>query len=110
MKTRNGFVSNSSSSSFVWLGARVPEGMECEEMEKKAKEANLEVGYLGGDYGYVVGKKLFVYYDDGFGTHGVQFKSLEELQKIMQDVQTKVNVFTGVKDQFISLIYGTRYG
>jgi hypothetical protein len=107
MKIRNGFVSNSSSSSFVWLGIR-SDIKDYEELDKKVKEFGLQTNYVESK-GHIVGKKLGSWSSDSGGC-GITSLSLTELEKVMKDTQAKVNQFTGREDVFIELIFGEVYG
>lgn len=99
MKLRNGFVSNSSSSSFVILGVHVDEDTYCNLQEKYENDGILDC-YEGWEEGCVVGKYATSYLEkDNIPNAGIKVK--EELQEeLSKDDFDKV-----FKDANIELIY-----
>jgi len=91
MKIRSGFVSNSSSSSFLIYGTYIDaDVMDCNKVEEKLKGSDFEIEY-GEDssYGVYIGESWDNIGDD---ETGFQFKKriTEELQKIFgPDIETK---------------------
>jgi len=130
MKTRNGFVSNSSSSSFVIIGYKLESGSladllkqinpsKYEELVEKAKKEDYEVEDLLYDYAYdndlVEGLRFMT---DGYGDHDYigyvvceekdyhlssNKLSGQEIFDIMKEVQEKAQMFC-----LPSLITGSR--
>ena len=92
MKIRNGFVSNSSTSSFCIYGAQTEieddddDGSKLEAFEKKAEKAGLEVISMGGDYDNAtyIGKS---WSSVGDSETGKQFK--DKIEKAIEEVLGK---------------------
>lgn len=101
MKLRNGFVSNSSSSSFVILGVHVDEDTYCNMRDKYENYGILDC-YEGWEEGCVVGKYATSYLEkDNIPNAGIKVK--EELQNELSEDDFN-EVF---KDADIKLIYDT---
>lgn len=99
MKVRNGFVSNSSSSSFVILGVHVDEDAYYNLQEKYENDGILDC-YDGWEEGYVVGKYATSYLEKDNIPNAV-IKVKEELQnELSADDFNKI-----FKDANIELIY-----
>ena len=77
MKIRTGFVSNSSSSSFLMYGTYV----DSDELREKAESAGLEFRYGGETEQYVIGKSIA---DIGDEQTGRQFK--DEVEKKVKGI------------------------
>lgn len=109
MKIRSGFVSNSSSSSFVILGIKVSDkpNLTGGDLYEKATDLGLDCDYAEGD-GYLIGKQLARWSSDG-GDGDLGEKSFDELQKYAAEIQPKLTQLTG-KEQPIKLFYGEIYG
>ena len=94
MKIRNGFVSNSSTCSFLLIGYKVKEPDDQKSdvfYEKYEKELKLDYEYIEGEkYNeYVVGKMLAWWNDnDAMDTMDI---SLDELFKIKEEIKQKMN-------------------
>ena len=102
MKIRNGFVSNSSSSSFVIVGVRLDKEIDVEKIES----LKLDYNYIEGEGCFIVGKKL-ARWSDGEG--GLNETSFDEIQKEIVKIQPKLVKLNG-KEQSIKLFYGEIYG
>ena len=92
MKLRNGFVSNSSSSSFLIYGTSVDRD-KVEELEAKAEELGMtvEYGHPDGYYGYI-GLSWDAIQDS---ETGAQFKNkIEEAVKKLLGPETKCMTHT----------------
>ena len=110
MKVRTGFVSNSSSSSFVILGIKVSEKPNTDKgssLYEDAEAIGLSCTYAEGD-GYLIGKQLARWSSDG-GDGDLGEKSFAELQSAAAEIQPKLNQLMG-KEQVIKLFYGEVYG
>ena len=82
MKIRNGFVSNSSSSSFLIYGASVDEtGDEAEDLQVKARAAGLDFEYGPDGEGNCIGLSWDAVKDDETGK---EFKT--RIQKSVNEV------------------------
>jgi hypothetical protein len=99
MKTRNGFVSNSSTSSFVVLGIKHQcDFDDLERLEKKIEEVGLDVLTDDGDFVYI-GKTIADFSDeDGLEAGSIEIDTTELATKLKQ-----LNL-----DEKIKIYYGTR--
>lgn len=117
MKTRNGFVSNSSSSSFVVVGFPLTEDMESrlnsffpkqdgeeeyEWHERISVETGLQVLYTSSPQKYVIGKVLADVGSDGDYLEPTNF-TRSQIEEMMNDVCRKLG--GGVEPK---LMLGTR--
>jgi len=111
MKIRQGFISNSSSSSFVVLGARLenkPESVSDEDWDKMCEDLNsISVLYTESPSKYIVGKVLADISSDGGGYLEDMEVSLDDLQKDAKKVKKEVKKILGI-DIEPKLISGTR--
>ena len=114
MKVRNGFVSNSSTSSFVIVGVRLPEfeekldtigyGDEYDEFMENLEE-KVDVILYGSDdgvEGLVVGFVIAEFYDDqGVPDQVLDFSDLEDFaQRLLEDFDVKredIKIYTGTR-------------
>jgi hypothetical protein len=105
MKTRNGFVSNSSSSSFVVLGAKISQN-ELETM-----------GWLDEDFCYTHKQPqgISILYIDGFDEHlvGIQLCESEEwgitsAELTLDELKIKESNLQKILNRPIKLFMGTR--
>ena len=100
MKIRNGFVSNSSTSSFLIIGYDVSD-LNIEDVPRKIHDASLMVGE---DYGLksdqsILGISYIWEYDGGHTDMADIYKRLEEVKE-----------FFGLDKRPIKLFWGTIYG
>jgi hypothetical protein len=102
MKNRWGFVSNSSSSSFVIIGIK-QDYNNFEETENKSYEVGLSAWYLEG-YDYCLIGKQIAHWSDGEGD--INEITLDRLEPLMKDVQSKINKMNGNLNQIVSIFYG----
>jgi hypothetical protein len=84
MKIRNGFVSNSSSSSFVFLGYKVKETSKVDQ--DSIEDAELECEFLEGETFYLVGESLGSWGDDDWSIGGI---TPTELSKLSAEIKEK---------------------
>ena len=105
MKTRSGFVSNSSSSSFVVVGTRIPR-KELMEMgwynddgdESEKVPDGIAIYYDESDGGYIVGKPIVKSEDWGLSREEITYG---DLQLIFGEVHDKLG-------RSVKLLLGTR--
>jgi len=96
VKSRTGFVSNSSTSSFVVVGLRLTE----KQIEKFHEEDDDGLLYLEGD-GYIKGKAL-VRCDENMGIEDTEY-TLAQLTKVFEKVAEE----NGVDVSKLKLFMGT---
>ena len=107
MKTRQGFVSNSSSSSFVVLGMRVSQ----KDVEKVGGQDAIESTKLycdcpEGEDDYIIGKKIGRWSDDG----GISHRDWTEVVAMVGQYEKEMRaVFPDLRIE-CQLIYGNVYG
>lgn len=94
MKIREGFVSNSSSSSYVLLGCKLSEdeiaqklGINVDDVYEKLDD----LGLFQDSDDDVVGHIIVQYYSDGDFDDGINI-SMAELMKLSNDIATKLSV------------------
>lgn len=114
MKTRNGFVSNSSSSNFVILAVDISDTMprrkdgyfdyeSFEDLEQLAERKDLS--FLVIDKCAYLGSMLSSWGDDEYETHGMELNDLQDLI-----ISTKKNIASaGYNADNLNLYYGTEY-
>ena len=103
MKIRNGFVSNSSSSSFVIIGIRLNDKKVDVE---KVEALKLDYDYVEGSNSFLVGKQLARWSD---GECDVSETSFDKIQEEIVKLKPKLVELTG-QEQPIKLFYGEIYG
>ena len=96
MKIRNGFVSNSSSSSFVVVGIKL-ESLDYDSPEYAKYEEKYSIEQLGD--GVIVGYSVCA-----VDEYGVEDTSLQEVEKIIKAAKDDF------PDQDVRLYAGTTYG
>lgn len=105
MKTRSGFVSNSSSSSFIFLGVAVsdiklPEGFDIYKTDYRP----LESKYLNAEGGYVIGKRLATFSEDDYNTNYI---SVDEIHRLRNMIITALNNVAPENENYpVRLFYG----
>lgn len=107
MKFRNSFVSNSSSSSFVYLGITIP----CDKIEEPDFEKLGELGLdhdcpEGYDY-WIIGEKL-ARWSEGEGE--ILDSPFKDIVGLATEVQAKCMTLYPEYAADIKLIYGENYG
>jgi hypothetical protein len=113
MKIRNGFVSNSSSSSFVIVGFKIDKNAEdIEEMLEKLRNKCPDlkkIDYLTDDGPYYVGMVLMDVSDEdgGFPPTEMPFEDFQKFRDTLLDNSDVIEEVLGSKPQ-ISIWYGTR--
>ncbi len=103
MKIRSGFVSNSSSSSFIAIGVEVKKLTD--EQFEAIEDAKLEANYIDGEGYFVVGEE-FACWDE---CDGVNVTSVTKLEESIAKV--KKNLKTALPDEDIKKVaihYGIR--
>ena len=101
MKTRNGLVSNSSSSSFVILGIKSTD----KEVVDKAGELGLYYDWIEGEDYFVIGGRIKRWTEED----KIESMTFDEVQKKaahLTDILTKLDL---KEPQPIQLFYGTVY-
>lgn len=104
MKIRNGFVSNSSSSSFMIIGAKVnftqkEQDKYYEEDEIPSRFKGLDCLDVDGD-GFYVGKLIFdISSNDGeeIKTGDISIEDIEEISKKMPKEYKKIKIYYGTR-------------
>ena len=105
MKIRQGFVSNSSSSSFVAVGLKIPKIALNDEMWRVSNKVGYNI-YNDGEDGYesdthfVIGREIALE-DDGYMES--EEVTQEEMDKMTDEIKEKFNV-----DGEVIIIAGTR--
>ena len=121
MKQRNGFVSNSSSSSFIAVGFK--HDFSDNELFEKLK--NIYNGELEGNdqeeslaydlfEEFVISRDTEIIFGEtiayGLDDYGISNTSLEEIQEIKEEVIKKAESFgMKVKEEDVKLFYGSQY-
>ena len=96
MKTRNGFVSNSSSSSFIVLGVKTEDDKKYEEAEK------LKIRVLTDDSSYYIGEIIADFSSDE-GLENNSINIIQATQRVVEKIKQ-----LGFDEKDIQLHVGTR--
>lgn len=108
MKIRNGFVSNSSTSSFIVIGCCTEDitslkGLDYEQIEEKIEALNKEHGtqiQLCSDEGdYYIGTHFYISDEEGFGplfSFEDVLEDVEQIKKVFKDDNVEIFVHGGI--------------
>jgi hypothetical protein len=104
MKVRSGFVSNSSSSSFIAIGVKFDKLTD--KQEKAIEKVGLDATWIEGSKGYYIVGEEFAHWDDCDGDCVV---SVEDFQETINNVKKNLGVALPDEDvSKVSIHYGVR--
>ena len=106
MKIRYGFVSNSSSSSFIAIGAKFKNLTDAQQ--EACENAGVETHWVeyANETGYIVGEEIACWNDED--DSGLSILTIQELTNTIEEVQRGLNKVFGPDKETAKIFYGIR--